>query len=472
MASNLKFEDFAEQAPLVFEGGAESYAPRWVAIIGGYTVEPTDVTVDLWAHGETDTATVIVALADMPDWSVQLGDSLAQDGSVTIEVRAGFPADPDALAPVNIAELDQLFLGVIADWDPDWIAGEVTFSARSFISILTAAKITTTASGQTSTDFIRAIGKRYGFQVVVGEGLDETAATMAQVFGKELVVGMRDARVWDVVQSCAEADGVRVYGEGTTLYYVSVDDNPPAGATFLFGRDLDSFSGKHSPQFNNNIKVDVRISNPKRRHSVHYRTKTVNGKPTTTVKVIDTFSHPIFGGNGSSSYTLDDKGNIVSSVVSTSSGGVQQTGAGGFAKDDGKEHYILRLPYADLAYVNSRRLTFWNQLSQAEYQITFEVTATPTFVKALTRLAVFDVENVPWTAFNSTSAARNVTSGGSSTSKAPITLASTGSLPKRYRAQSIKHRLSMPQGESEGGESAGWSIAVEAVNHALPETGL
>ncbi len=467
---NIQFEDFAEQAPLKFYGGEEHYAPRWIAIINGYAVEPIDQSVELYAHGETDTATVTVSLADMPDWSVQLADSLAQDGSVPIEIRAGFPADPDAVAPANISELAQVFLGVINDWEPNWLANEVTFSARSFISILTAAKITTTASGQRSTDFVRAVGARYGFRVVIGDGLDANAATMAQVFGKELVVGLRDARVWDVLQSCAEADGARLYGDGMTLYYVATDDNPEPAITLLFGRDFNSFSGKHSPQYNKNIKVDVRVSNPKRRHAIHQRTKTVNGKPVTTVKVTDTFSHPIFGGNGSSSFSIDSKGNT-SSNTSTSSGGVQQTGSAGFSNDDGKEHYILRIPYADLAYANARRLTFWNQLSRAEYQITFEVTATPETVAALKRGAVFDVENVPWTAFNSTSSERDVTSGGASGSSGPITLSGVAP-PKRYRAQSIKHRMSTPQGDDPAGDSDGWAITVEAINHELPQLGL
>lgn len=426
----------APPGPVTYEQYGKAFAARAAFKLNGKTYLQTQYSIIKNAHGAADEATVVLSTQNNPDWSIELYKN-ADDTTPTIaEIYAGFPGDT-SLGQTNLAPLSRRFYGILDSYAPTGKDGKMTFHLRNFAALLLDEKITTLAQNQTSVQFATQCAAEAGLKLVtlvIG-----TPATLAQVFTKDFVVGIKNLSKFEVLKRAAQVDDVDVWVEDDTLYYAAASLIMRQQIEIHYGRDLLDFAGNHAAMFSKNIKVEVRTYSPRTRVS-HVTRVTTNPDGTVTKKSYTKTltSTPVFGTLGGSTTTQGP--GTTTTTGSSGSGGGFSSGYTGPGKDFGPEPYVFYIPNLTPQQANDRALKLWRQISMFEYQATFTLAATPTILPLIGITALLRHSGNPLAKFNSDYWPRRITETF--------------------------------EGASAFGEaqSNGWRFEVDCVNHTPPPT--
>lgn len=425
-----------------------------VRINNAYSLPPMRYTITSNGHGVLDSAEVTLPIKDHPDWA-----SIIPPGQpIPIVIYAGFPANPDP-GGFSYRELSIRFSGTIDPIDPTFNVDDqsVSLHCLSFGSALSIGKTTTNlgASGSTvadlggvkTTQYVAMVAKRFGMNADIQV---KNPWTLQDVYSAQQIVGIHNLRFWDILVACAQTDGAYVWFSGdNTLHYVDPaliqrKIYPVQYGSLRYG--IKGFTGSHSPQFNKNIKVEVRSYkdrvSSRSRVSANYD-ETGNMTSVQVHSTSRTFTHQNFGNPGESvvqhvtHYNADGTTTVTSVAGSSlSSGGETSTGFLSMGSESLNEPYIYKFHNLTQAQCDQRALIIWKWLSSHEYRGTFKLPIDEELLPYADITTKWRVGDMPWASF----------------SQDYIALRNTETFE-----------------EGGGRASGGWELEVLGINHRLPQ---
>jgi len=465
-------------------------APRAVAIVNGIAVELSAFEVECNTHGASDSGSLTMGVAGNPDWSEELKSALG-DGSVIVEIYVGFPPETD---PTNsISGLKRVFLGLLQVMNPVFHEDQATFRLQSLAAMLTAEKVTTQfgqsegnggipgTAGYTTVQFVQYAADLFGLTTKID--VPGTPALMTQVYAARQWVGVKNLRIWDVLLACAETDNADVFVDPQgVLNYVQPTSIGRGVRPMAWGADIQTASGEHAPQFSKTIKVQVTSWTRKTRTAT---SSTLRVNPSGSVslrsssRVVTT--DRIAGSTAaiSTSQTYNSDGSYSSTTgESVTTGGAANSGYTSFQADSGVETYKFSIKNLTPAQCNAKAVQLWNQISRFEYTLSLGFAVTPGLIggdgkgSVLDIATLYQVSNLPWSAFNN-SAAAGLLAGAkpSAGSPGPLQQSFATGQDRRYYYQR-RYVLRFGISQEEGGESEGLTMTVDLVNHPLPQSGV
>jgi hypothetical protein len=438
---------------LVFDGpnqmgtyssqGSRFEQPRAIVVLAETAYLPISVEVTISAHGTLGTASATLPISSNPDFSTIL-QTQQNDGSVVAQIYMGFPASPSPDLS-DFTQLQRVFWGVIDTIEPKFgEANEVTITMRSLGALLELTKQTNLSLNETTVSFVKAAANAVGLKYNIQLKKNQQPGTLSAVYGQDLMTGFHNERVSQTLIECAEYDDVDYWVQDDTLNYCDPGSIQRTVVPLRWGRDFIGFSGKHSPQFNRNIRVEVRTCNPKIRfsHTVRY-SYDADGNASVTESTRETVSTTDFGTNATNRSSSTQ--NLTTGTSSTSTtqtaadpqGGVFNTGQTSIPKDTSAELYVIRIPNLDRAKANALAQTIALQISRNEFSATMVLTPSAKQLKDITITSWLTVTDLPYARFN------------------------TSPQYLYYWPRRITLRFDM------GG--AGLEMTIEAINHRLPQ---
>jgi hypothetical protein len=417
--------------------------PRSVVVLAGTAYLPISVEVTMSAHGTLGTASVTLPISSNPDFSTIL-KTQQNDGSVVAQIYMGFPATPSADLS-DFTQLQRVFWGVVDTLEPRFgESNEVTITMRSLGALLELTKHTNLSLNETTTAFVIAAANAVGLKYQIVLKKNQVPGTLGEVYGRDLMVGYTNQRVSQTLVNCAEYDDVDVYVIDDTLHYCDPGSIQRKVVPLRWGQDFISFSGKHSPAFNKNIKVEVRTSNPKIRfsHTVRH-SYDANGNETVTESTRETVSTQDFGSNAttktSSTQNLTTGSSSTSTTTSAANpqGGVFNTGKTSIPSDSSAELYVVRIPGLSREKANALAKTIALQISRNEFSATMTLTPSSQQLKDINITSWLTVTDLPYSRFN------------------------TSPQYLYYWPRRITLKLDL--------NGSGLSMDIEAINHRLPQ---
>lgn len=423
--------------------------PRAIVALAGTAFVPTSVEVTQSAHGTLGTASATLPISSNQDLSV-LFQAEQNDGSVVAQIYMGFPANPTSDLS-DFTQLQRVFWGVIDTLEPKFgESNEVTITMRSLGALLELTKHTNLSLHETTTQFVKnaatAVGLKYNIVLKPGQ----KPGTLAEVYGKDLTVGYHNERINQTLVECAEYDDVDCWVQDDTLNYCDPGSIKRKIVQLQWGHDFIGFSGKHSPQFNRNIRVEVRTYNPKIRfsHTVRYSYDADGNLTNTGESTRETVTSNDFGtgtSTTSSSTTNLTTGNTSSSTstsTSSPSSGLFNTGKTSIPSDSSAELYVIRKPNLTRDQANALAQKIALQLSRNEFSATMNISPSAQQLIDTTITSWIQVNSLPYARFN------------------------TSAQYPYYWPRRITLRFDM----GGSGSSNGLSMEIDAVNHRLPQS--
>lgn len=438
---------------LVFDGpnqmgsyssqGSRFEQPRAVVVLAGTAYLPLSVEVTTSAHGTLGTASATLPISSNPDFSMLL-QSQQNDGSVAAQIYIGFPASPSADLN-DFTQLQRVFWGVIDTIEPRFgEQNEVAITMRSLGALLELSKHTNLSLNETTVSFVKAAAIAVGLKYNIQLKKNQQPGTLGSVYGYDLSTGFHNERVNQTLIECAEYDDVDCWVQDDTLNYCDPGSITRTVVPLRWGHDFISFSGKHSPQFNKNIRVEVRTCNPKIRfsHTVRY-SYDANGNATVTESTREAVSTTDFGSNATNRSSSTQ--NLTTGASSTSTtqtaadpqGGVFNTGQTTIPTDTSAELYVVRIANLDRAKANALAQTIALQISRNEFSATMTLAPSAKQLKDINITSWITVTDLPYSRFN------------------------TSPQYKYYWPRRITLRLDMNGG--------GLEMTIDAINHRLAQ---
>jgi hypothetical protein len=420
--------------------------PRAVVVLAGFEYLPISVEITQSAHGTLSTASVTLAISSSGDLS-QILQSSQNDGAVVARIYVGYPANPSSDLK-DFKQLQQRFWGIVDTLEPNFLTNTVTITMRSLGALLELAKHTNLSLNETTSAFVIAAAKSVGLRYNIVLKKNQSPGTLGQVFGADLAVGYHNQRVSQTLIDCAEYDDVDTWVENDVLNYCDPGSLTRKTIKLHWGQNILEFTGKHSPQFNKNFKVEVRTSNPKIRftHTTRYSVD-ADGNSVASESTRETVSTTDFGTNTSTStntstnLTTGTVSNSTSTSSSDPNGGTFNTGTTNIPKDTSAEVYIIRRPNLTRENANLLAVRIAKQMSRNEFSADFSLSPTAREFNDITITSWFKVFNLPYARFNT-----------------------SANFPY-FWPRRITTRFEMGDGES----AAGLTVSIEAVNHVLPQ---
>ena len=396
----------------------DSQQPSGVAVINGARFRIHEVEIEENAHGATNSGHVTLSIADNPDFTVLLfrGDASSSGTNIVsgagdytpvyVQIYQGYPSNP---TPLDISQLTQTFTGVVDQYSVtiDTESGLVTFAMRSLASVLVDNKITMLNASMTTVQFVQSVCSLYGLQCDTSNVIG-TPLTLQEVLGDSLIGGssfqsaVYGMHIWDLILKCAEFDDVDVWEDSRTgkLWYAAPSLIQRTTVQYQLGKNIEKFSGVHSPQFSKNIRVEVRTFQQRTKVSTTVRVESDGqGGATVTASSRTVTSSPVFGTPNIVSTNISSNGTTTTTSGSTTGGsfsGVGQTGA----TESNKERYIFYVKNISQAAANKLALAKLRQISMHEYSTTITTAVTQDTLQAVTITALIDLSGVPYTFFN------------------------------------------------------------------------
>jgi hypothetical protein len=411
-------------------------SPRSLVQINGEYYVPESWSLEINAHGATNTATIKIPIKGNPDFTQTLfrGNNQAP---IPVTVLCGFPSKP-APPKIMASQLIPRFVGTVDSYEPILSATEyeVIFHCRSAAAALIDNKITVPIMGaaQTSVAFLESVTKQFGLQSKTYLPSGFSPVTLPMVFNGTFMYGVHNIRIWDLLLQCAQFDDVDVWESLGTVYYGAPGSIPRNTVNLQWLQDVERLDGSHSPNFNRNIIVVVRTYQAKTRTSVSTRTITnpFTGGGVTVSTVSRTItSQPIFGTTERVSTSISSTGDVVTTTSSTT-GGLQTGQAGGSVSETKKERYVFYVRNIDAAHAQALANAKWRQLSMHEYSMSFELPVTTSLADQLSITSLIQLSGHPYSAFNAKYWPRRIT-------------------------------------ENWEPMSTGWTWKIDCVNHVLPQ---
>jgi hypothetical protein len=206
--------------------------------------------------------------------------------------------------------------------------------------------------------------------------------------------------------------------------------------TIVYGRDILNFKPSHAPQFSRNIKVQIHTYSSKERLSAATRVMSVVGGLNVAQIIKYSTATPDWGTNGGTSTTYNDDGTVSQSKWSATGG--SSSGSNAPISESGQEDYDEYIPNLSPTEVQALTMALWRQISQHEYQATFDLMVTPDRLPYLNIENRFIVDGYGMAKFNT-----------------------------EYWPRTMTETFDMAT-EPGGDEAQGWRVSIHAVNHTLP----
>ena len=426
---------------------ARSEIPNAVVVLAGFRFRVFSVEVSLNAHGALDTASASLSIRANPDLS-KLFQSNINEGAVPAQIYIGHTTELNQTS-TDVSQLQLVFKGIVDTLDPVFEKDEVSVTMRSNGALLYLTKQVNTSLGELTTDFVKAAASAVGLTTNIQLPKGHTPYHLAEVYGDDFMVGIHNVRLFDTIIKCAPFDDADVWVDGSVLNYVNPDLIKRNTVQLRWGHDIKAFSGKHSPQFNKNIRV--RLITYKRMVSLSTTVHTeydADGNITQTATQRETDTQALFGTNGSLRETTstNSSGNTsVSSTQTSRTGGLFNTGATSIPSDSSAEVYDEFLPGLNQNQANDYCRKLALQISRNEFAATFTIVPTPSVFKQLNITNLFQVYSMPYSGWNTSPKYPN------------------------YYPRRMTIRFSRAQGS---GNSDGLTVEVEAVNHRIAQSGV
>lgn len=232
--------------------------------MGGTLCPFISFSVDTNGFAEADTASVILAISALPK-GVTVASLLAET-TIELEIKAGFPTNPDAFSS---EDLDTLFIGNVDSFTVDPIEGTLSASARDLTALLIDTKTSEQYRNKTASEVVEAIAGAHGLTAVA----TSTSARVGTYYQIDHVRQHKARSEWDLLTWLAQEEDFVVYVSGRELHFAprpdpsqdayvfelqpAVDDQPREGnfTRISFDKDLNLAKG---------IKVEVRSWNARR----------------------------------------------------------------------------------------------------------------------------------------------------------------------------------------------------------------
>jgi hypothetical protein len=421
--------------------------PRSVVVIGGLQFTPTEWSIRLSAYGDVDTCDITLPLSTTPDF----GAKTTTGNSMPVAIYAGFPANP-TVGSYSYKELSLRFAGVVDQFLPQADDDELKVSCRSNGALLADTKTTVRWQNQTTIQAIQQMAAEHGLTVVSQLRSGQTPAQMSLIWQRNFILANRDIYEWELIVAASLVDDVRVWVEGTTVFYVAPKASNQSGTdqytkqmTVKWRRDLIKLGGQHSPQFSKNIQVEVRTWQPSQRLSTRViGGLDANGNLNVKSKTISAVSQPIFGTRTveSSEVIVNSDGTVTpETATSTSIGGGSNTGFTTEPSSSLIERYIEHVSNMSRQDAINYAIAKWRQISAHTFNISLSRAMTKNALPKIGRNTIFQVTNHPWPSFN-----------------------------LGYHAMRIDENFSVAR--NPGGESAGWTFDLDGVNHVPQQQGV
>jgi hypothetical protein len=277
---------------------------------------------------------------------------------------------------------------------------------------------------------------------------------MNQVLQDELIAGVHNIVIWDLMVGCAVHDDVDVWVDSQgILNYVAPYIISRTALDIEWGRDLIDCWITHSPQFSKNIQVEVRSATVKTKQSIVSRiTQNADGTQTVNQYSKTSFNQPVYGTTQIINTTYTSTGTVTQTVSNTSGGSAKDTT--GYETESTIEKYIFVLKGLTQQQCASLAAALWRQISMHEYSVTLVLPATKAKLSNLSISSLARLHGVPYSAVNSQNSQFISNLNG--------TLPSTDnafSLGQGFWPRSIQHDFST---------SRGWTWTLTCVNHTPP----
>lgn len=435
---------FSSLEPVTFVEKSTTAAPRACVSIDGSLYPIRSYQINKNAHGATNTASFSLPYAGNPDWTNQLfrgTDSTGQmnNSPVYVKIWAGFPPNPGP-APItgNSNGMYLRFYGVLDEYDPEDM--DVTqFKCRSLAAPLTSDRITTAVQNLTTTQFLEQVCTPYDLDTTIDNSI--TPITLAKVYAQDFIVGLKNLIKWDVLNRASVFDDVDVWEDDGTIYYVhpwnvqTVVPNLAQSIFLQYGTNVKSFKPSHSPQFSSNIRVQVHSYIAKTRVSTTTRVQSVVGGIDVSQVIKTATAVPQWGTNGGTTTTYYSNGS--QSVSQWSSSGGASSGSNAPISNSGLELYDFYLPNLTSPECQALTQAIWRQISQHEYQGTFELAMTPELLPLANIEARLHLNGYGMSRFNT-----------------------------EYWPRTMDETFEMAEENSDTAE--GWTVKYNAVSHTLP----
>ena len=379
------------------------------AVIAGTKYNIQKGTVELNAHGASDSADVTLPLAVSPDFTVMFKDTAWIPLQLYARVSQAQPPS-SSTSDIPISPRQQLFSGSIDVNSMAFHDDAISFKCRSLASLLVDNRITAIPRNMTTVQFVESTAKQYGLTPHINLPKGQYKLTVAELYAHDFAVGVQNDRIWDVYMKMAQVDDADVWVSGNDLYYASPSLIPRTTVDLKYGRDIETLTAEHSAA-SKAIRVEVRIYNQRTRVSQIQRIELSNDltvRTTSSSRYVT--STPEFGTKNTSTTSISSSG-TVSTTQNTVTGGPQQTFAGrGPDNANGALIYKYYRPGWSLDAANAFAQTTLRRLQMQAYTVSIRIPITQSRFEALSLItSLIRLHGVPMQMVNDTYYPRKIT---------------------------------------------------------------
>lgn len=184
--------------------------PRALLALGDVLIDFESVTITHSGTFQAGSFQAIVRSApggNVGEWNWWLDQSV-----VTLDLYAGFPADP---SNYGTADLTRMFTVRIDQIDLDVATNKLTLQGRD----LTAILIDTKTSGQFQNQTSSQVAQSFATQAGLTANIQPTTAKIGTYYAQDHVRVMREQTQWALLTYLARKEGVQCFVLGRTLYF-------------------------------------------------------------------------------------------------------------------------------------------------------------------------------------------------------------------------------------------------------------
>jgi hypothetical protein len=429
--------------------------PRCIVIINGVQYIPESVTLELNAHGATNTASFTLPISSTDDFSQTLFEGTQNPNQINgltnyysltlnqatkiakaanannayslIDVEVWGDNVSDATVMLTKGNLKSLFQGYLDSYTATFQDNKVEFSARSQASPLVDSKVTGISLNDTITSYLERTVLSIGGQSVVFNLANPGApATVQEVLAKELVGGSQSninnaiygKSIWDLAKQGALFDNCDLWEDSTTgqLHYEDPRKVVRNTVNIHWNSTIATAVGMHSISQSRQVKVNVRTYNRRSTVSTSYTfDPSTNTTSDPVTRIASSSIVPGTAGSTSSATNLATGKTSISSK--SSSGGAENAKAGTGTADSTIDDntYTFYFPGLSPDRVTLLAQGLWRSISMHEYHVTIEAPMTAYFAQNLKITSVLNLANFPYNAWNGLYYPRRITTNWSVT---------------------------------------------------------
>ena len=390
-----------------YESSSQGSIVYAFAVISGTQYAVMKCSVELYAHGASNTAELVLPLQASPDFTTMF------QGIAWVAVQVYVSITPASAASTKsnaVTGSIQLFSGSIDLNSMAFHDDTITIKCRSLASLLIDNRITGLPRNMKTTDLVTALATQYNLTASISLLDGQYVPTVAELYAHDFAVGIQNDRIWDVLMKAAEFDGTDVWVVGSTLFYAVPSKIARAIVDIKYGRDIETLTAEHSTA-SKAIRVEVRIYNHRTRSAAIQRWEVGNdGTTDVTTSARLVTSDPVWGTKNTTTYSISSTG-VQSTVQSTIGGGTQNTQeARGPDNPNGALIYKFYKPGWSLEAANQFAQATLLRLQMQEYTVTMRVPITASKAMGLSSItSQIRLHGVPMNVVNDTYWPRRIT---------------------------------------------------------------